>query len=201
MHICDISLVEALMCLRTVVIAGGGGGIPVVRDEQGRRHGVEAVIDKDLTTAAMANVLGIRDMMILTAVPRVAIHFGKPEQQDLSRVSLSQIRRWQARGAVPGRQHGPEDRGGDPLPGRRRAARDHHQPGHRGAGAARGDRHPHRARRRPRCGEHGEQLRSADDGAHDMEQRHCGAGCAIVENDRTRQSATGHVVPVSGAPT
>ena len=58
-HICDISLVEALMCTNTVVIAGGGGGIPVVRDERGRRFGVNAVIDKDLTTAVMATVLGI----------------------------------------------------------------------------------------------------------------------------------------------
>lgn len=108
MHICDISLVEALMCLRTVVIAGGGGGIPVVRDEHGRRHGVEAVIDKDLTTAAMANVLGIRDMMILTAVPRVAIDFGKPTQQELSRVSLSQMRRYQAEGQFPAGSMGPK---------------------------------------------------------------------------------------------
>ena len=108
MHICDISLVEALMCLRTVVIAGGGGGIPVVRDEQGRRHGVEAVIDKDLTTAAMANVLGIRDMMILTAVPRVAIDFGKPSQQELSRVSLSQMRRYQDEGQFPAGSMGPK---------------------------------------------------------------------------------------------
>lgn len=108
MHICDISLVEALMCLRTVVIAGGGGGIPVVRDENGCRHGVEAVIDKDLTTAAMANVLGIRDMMILTAVPRVAIDFGTPGQQDLSRVSLSQMRRYQAEGQFPAGSMGPK---------------------------------------------------------------------------------------------
>jgi carbamate kinase len=108
MHICDISLVEALMCLRTVVIAGGGGGIPVVRDEQGRRHGVEAVIDKDLTTAAMAIVLGIRDMMILTAVPRVAINFGKPDQQELSRVSLSAMRGYQADGQFPAGSMGPK---------------------------------------------------------------------------------------------
>ena len=108
MHICDISLVEALMCLRTVVIAGGGGGIPVVRDEGGRRHGVEAVIDKDLTTAAMANVLGIRDMMILTAVPRVAIDFGKHGQRDLARVSLSQMRHWHAEGQFPAGSMGPK---------------------------------------------------------------------------------------------
>ena len=107
-HICDISLVEALMCLRTVVIAGGGGGIPVVRDERGRRRGVEAVIDKDLTTAAMGNVLGIRDMMILTAVPRVAINFGRPDQQELSRVSLSAIRRFHAEGHFPAGSMGPK---------------------------------------------------------------------------------------------
>jgi len=117
LHICDISLVEALMCTRTVVIAGGGGGIPVIRDQDGCRHGVEAVIDKDLTTGLMANVLGIFDMMILTAVPRVAINFGGPEQRELDRVSLSDMRRYQAEGhcspALPrggrpaGRDHQP----------------------------------------------------------------------------------------------
>ncbi|HEX4883994.1 MAG TPA: carbamate kinase [Casimicrobiaceae bacterium] len=94
LHVCDISLVEALMCTRTVVVAGGGGGIPVVRDEIGRRRGVDAVIDKDLTTAAMAGVLGIPDMMILTKVARVALRHGKPDQQDLGRVSLSMMRRY-----------------------------------------------------------------------------------------------------------
>jgi carbamate kinase len=107
-HICDISLVEALMCLRTIVIAGGGGGIPVVRDAQGCRHGVEAVIDKDLTTAAMASVLGIRDMMILTDVEHVALDFGKPQQRDLARVTVSQLRRWQAEGHFPARSMGPK---------------------------------------------------------------------------------------------
>jgi carbamate kinase len=97
-HICDISLVEALMCTRTVVVAGGGGGIPVVRDGIGCRRGVEAVIDKDLTTAAMADVLGIRDMMILTRVPCVALCYGRPDQQDLRRVSLSEMRRYRAEG-------------------------------------------------------------------------------------------------------
>ena len=96
------------MCLRTVVIAGGGGGIPVVRDATGRRHGLEAVIDKDLTTAAMGSVLGIRDMMILTSVPRVALDFGKPTQRELSRVSLSAIRRHQAEGHFPPASMGPK---------------------------------------------------------------------------------------------
>jgi len=107
-HICDISLVEALMCTNTVVIAGGGGGIPVVRDERGRRYGVNAVIDKDLTTGVMANVLNIRDMMILTPVARVATHFGKPEQRDLERVSLSQMRAYLAAGHFPAGSMGPK---------------------------------------------------------------------------------------------
>jgi carbamate kinase len=107
-HVCDISLVESLMCTRTVVIAGGGGGIPVVRDSAGRRRGVEAVIDKDLTTAVMANVLGIRDMMILTAVPRVAINFGKPDQKELSLVSTSDMRRYLAEGHFPPGSMGPK---------------------------------------------------------------------------------------------
>lgn len=96
------------MCTRTVVIAGGGGGIPVVRDPQGRRHGVEAVIDKDLTTGLMANVLGIHDMMILTAVPRVAINFGKPDQRELERVSLSQMKAYHAAGHFPPGSMGPK---------------------------------------------------------------------------------------------
>jgi carbamate kinase len=107
-HVCDISLVESLMCTRTVVIAGGGGGIPVVRDSAGRRRGVEAVIDKDLTTAVMANVLGIRDMMILTAVPRVAINFGKPDQKELALVSTSDMRRYLAEGHFPAGSMGPK---------------------------------------------------------------------------------------------
>jgi carbamate kinase len=107
-HICDISLVEALMCTKTVVIAGGGGGIPVVRDKLGRRLGVNAVIDKDLTAGVMANVLGIRDMMILTAVPRVSINYGKPNQQDLSFVLLSQMRAYQAAGHFAPGSMGPK---------------------------------------------------------------------------------------------
>ncbi|MCJ7838699.1 MAG: carbamate kinase [Burkholderiales bacterium] len=107
-HICDISLVEALMCTNTVVIAGGGGGIPVVRDERGRRFGVNAVIDKDLTTGVMANVLSIRDMMILTPVARVAINFGKPDQVDLDCVGVSQMREYQAAGHFPAGSMGPK---------------------------------------------------------------------------------------------
>jgi carbamate kinase len=107
-HVCDISLVEGLMCTRTVVLAGGGGGIPVVRDALGRRQGVEAVIDKDLTAALMASILGIHDMMILTAVRRVAVNFGKPDQRELGHVGLAEMRRYQAEGHFPPGSMGPK---------------------------------------------------------------------------------------------
>ncbi|HIC24566.1 MAG TPA: carbamate kinase, partial [Gammaproteobacteria bacterium] len=58
-HVCDISLIDALARRGTIVIAGGGGGVPVVRGDLGVRHGIEGVIDKDLTSAHMARVLGI----------------------------------------------------------------------------------------------------------------------------------------------
>ena len=78
-HICDISLIDALASRGTIVIAGGGGGIPVVRDTRGIRRGIEAVIDKDLTSQHMANILGIEHMMILTGVRIVALNFGTDE--------------------------------------------------------------------------------------------------------------------------
>ena len=107
-YVVEISLVRMLMERKTVVIAGGGGGIPVVRGPKGVRRGIEAVIDKDLTSALMANVLGIDTMMILTAVPRVAIDFGTPGERALERVNLSEIRRHLADGQFPPGSMGPK---------------------------------------------------------------------------------------------
>lgn len=107
-HIVDISLIDAVAKRGAVVIAGGGGGVPVIRDEKGRRFGVEAVIDKDRTSALMANVLGITDMIIMTAVPRVAINFGKPNQRSLERVTLSEIKTLNAEGHFPPGSMGPK---------------------------------------------------------------------------------------------
>ncbi len=107
-HIVDISLIQVLAGRGTVVIAGGGGGIPVVRGPKGVRHGVRAVIDKDLTSALMAKVLGIEELMILTAVPKVAIHYGTPEQRELDRVSLREIKALHAEGHFPPGSMGPK---------------------------------------------------------------------------------------------
>ena len=107
-HVCDISLVEVLASRGTVVIAGGGGGVPVVRDERGVRRGVEAVIDKDLTTAHIANILKIEEIVILTAVSHVAINLGKPDQQELGTISVSQARKYLEEGHFPDGSMGPK---------------------------------------------------------------------------------------------
>ncbi|KAB2848464.1 MAG: carbamate kinase [Hyphomicrobiaceae bacterium] len=107
-HICDISLVEALVRRGTIVIAGGGGGIPVVRGAKGIRRGVEAVIDKDLTSALMANVLGIDTLLILTAVRQVALNFAKPDQRLLARASLAEMKTWLLQGQFPPGSMGPK---------------------------------------------------------------------------------------------
>ncbi|OED39091.1 carbamate kinase [Chromatiales bacterium (ex Bugula neritina AB1)] len=90
-HIVDISLIETIANSGAVVIAGGGGGIPVVRNEDGTRHGVEAVIDKDLSSAHMANILGIETLLILTAVEQVYVNFGSEQQRALGSIKLQEL--------------------------------------------------------------------------------------------------------------
>jgi carbamate kinase len=94
-HIADTSLVRTVIEGGAVCIAGGGGGIPVVRSARGTREGVESVIDKDLTSALMGNVLRIEHMMILTSVSSVAIYFGTDKERELDKISLSELRIYQ----------------------------------------------------------------------------------------------------------
>jgi carbamate kinase len=107
-HICDISLIDDLTKRGSVVIAGGGGGIPVMREENGTRSGIAAVIDKDLTTALLGNVLGLEELLILTAVDRVAIHFGTPQESELSEIRVGELRRLHAEGQFPAGSMGPK---------------------------------------------------------------------------------------------
>ena len=73
----------------------------MVRGPKGVRHGVEAVIDKDLTTAHMANVLGVDTIMILTAVRNVAINFGTPQETALTRATAKEMRQHLQDGQFP----------------------------------------------------------------------------------------------------
>jgi Carbamate kinase len=106
--ILNLHVVRALLDAGTVVIAGGGGGIPVVRDANGDWRGVQAVVDKDLTSALLARSLGIPDLLILTAVERVAVDFNTPRQRFLDRVSLAEMRAYQRDGHFARGSMGPK---------------------------------------------------------------------------------------------
>ena len=76
-----------------LVIACGGGGIPVIEDERGDLVGVEAVIDKDLASSLLARDLGADLLLVSTGVEKVAIHFNTPQQRWLDRITLDDARR------------------------------------------------------------------------------------------------------------
>ena len=96
--IVNLGLIEAMARSGSVVVAAGGGGIPVVREPDGRRLGIQAVIDKDLSSALLARALGFDQLLILTAVSRVAIRFRKPAERWLDTVTLAELRGYQAEG-------------------------------------------------------------------------------------------------------
>jgi len=90
-----------------VVIAAGGGGIPVVRRD-GKLVGIEAVIDKDLAAAALARAIGWKNLVIVSDVPQVALDFGKPSQHFLERLTLAEAKKHLAAGQFPPGGMGPK---------------------------------------------------------------------------------------------
>ncbi len=92
------------------VIAAGGGGIPVVRQENGDLRGVAAVIDKDDASALLAQQLGADLFIISTAVDAVYLDFRKPTQRPLARLTLSEAKRLLAEGQFPAGSMGPKMR-------------------------------------------------------------------------------------------
>lgn len=91
--IVEIQLIRRLASAGELLVACGGGGIPVVRDADGYWSGVEAVIDKDRTSALLAREIGADVLLIATEVEQVAIDFGKPTQRFLDRLTLSEAKR------------------------------------------------------------------------------------------------------------
>ncbi len=88
--------IEAVRLLwdHAIVITCGGGGVPVVEHPDGTLEGVAAVIDKDFAAELLAEEVNADALLILTEVEKVAIHFGKPNQQDLGRLSLAEAARY-----------------------------------------------------------------------------------------------------------
>ncbi|MEE0966510.1 MAG: carbamate kinase [Bacilli bacterium] len=77
-----------------IVIACGGGGIPVIKDENGDYQGVPAVIDKDFASAKLAEEVGADYLFILTAVDRVMINYGKENQEELKEITVKQAQEY-----------------------------------------------------------------------------------------------------------
>ena len=97
-EILEVEAIRLLVQQEYVVIAAGGGGIPVVRNEKGDLEGVEAVIDKDLGTSLLARNLGADTFIISTAVDEVYLNFGEAHQKALRQVSLAEIKQYLAEG-------------------------------------------------------------------------------------------------------
>ncbi len=107
-EVVDVGAVRTLLEAGQVVVAAGGGGIPVVREHDGRLRGVEAVIDKDLTAALLATTLGADVLVIATDVDHAALDWGTPQQRDLGRVSLVDMFSYAADGQFASGSMGPK---------------------------------------------------------------------------------------------
>jgi carbamate kinase len=99
LEIVDARAVVTLLAAGFVVVASGGGGVPVVRDPDGRLRGVEAVIDKDLSAALLARTVGARRLVIATDVPQVFLDFTGGSPTPLGEVTAAELRRHAADGA------------------------------------------------------------------------------------------------------
>lgn len=108
LRILNITTISRMIDGASVVIAAGGGGIPVVRGRDGQWRGIEAVIDKDFASALLAAELSADLFIILTGVPKVAIDYGKPTQRDLDRMTADEAQKHFSDGQFPAGSMGPK---------------------------------------------------------------------------------------------
>jgi carbamate kinase len=90
-----------------IVIACGGGGIPVIKEKK-RLHGVEAVIDKDLASAKLAEQIKADILLIATDVEKVSLNYGTPNQIDLDKLSVSEAKKYLEEDQFPPGSMGPK---------------------------------------------------------------------------------------------
>jgi carbamate kinase len=93
-RIVELGTIKILVRAGAVVVAAGGGGIPVVANQEGDLRGVEAVIDKDLASSLLASNLGAELFLITTAVEKVALDFGTPQQRWVNHLTLAEARKY-----------------------------------------------------------------------------------------------------------
>ncbi|MDY0109157.1 MAG: carbamate kinase [Candidatus Krumholzibacteria bacterium] len=100
--------IKALLDAGVLVIAVGGGGIPVVREPNGQLHGVDAVIDKDRASDLLGRLVGADTLMIVTQIEKVFVRFGQPDAEALEILPASRARRLLAAGEFPAGSMGPK---------------------------------------------------------------------------------------------
>ena len=108
LKIMNVATIEHMLDTASVVIAAGGGGIPVVRGRDGQWRGIEAVIDKDFASSLLAGELSADVFIILTGVSKVSIDFGKPTQKDVDRLTVAEAEKHLASGQFPAGSMGPK---------------------------------------------------------------------------------------------
>ncbi len=97
-RIIEANLIQQLLQSGAVVIAAGGGGIPVVRDADGFLHGVAAVIDKDIASALLATAVGADLLLISTSIAKVMLYFNQPQERAVDQMSLAEAKQYMAEG-------------------------------------------------------------------------------------------------------
>jgi carbamate kinase len=107
-RIIERDAIKSLVDAGYTVIAVGGGGVPVVEDDKGDLVGAAAVIDKDYASGLLANVINADLFLISTAVEKVALNFGKPDQRWLDRMTLAEAKRYVAEGHFAKGSMGPK---------------------------------------------------------------------------------------------
>jgi carbamate kinase len=105
--IIEQDVIKALVNKGIIVVAVGGGGIPVI-EQDGRLKGAEAVIDKDYASALLAIGIKADLFLISTAVEKVALNFGKPNQKSLDRMTLAEAKKYLEQGHFPSGSMGPK---------------------------------------------------------------------------------------------
>jgi carbamate kinase len=100
--------IKSLFDSGDVVIAAGGGGIPVIEKKDGNFQGIEAVVDKDHTAALLASLLNTEILLILTDVDKVALNYGKPDQKDLDHLTINEAKKYLNLGFFPSGNMGPK---------------------------------------------------------------------------------------------
>jgi len=106
-EIIEVDIIKDLLQDGVIVIACGGGGIPVVK-EQGDLKGVDAVVDKDLASSLLAVEINADLLLFLTSVDKVAINYNTPEQVNLDMINLDDANRYLAEGHFPAGSMGPK---------------------------------------------------------------------------------------------